>query len=53
MAIKYRQQAQIVLLFFSKILKIQIFIGIWIQHEKCIQMSTNKHSIGSMVLESP
>ena len=24
---------------------------IWIQHEKCIQMSTNKPSIGSVVLE--
>ena len=24
---------------------------IWIQHEKCIQMSTNKPSIGSVVLK--
>ena len=24
---------------------------IWIQHDKCIQMSTNKPSIGSVILE--
>ena len=27
------------------------FYHIWIQHEKCIQMSTNKPSIGALILE--
>ena len=37
---------------FSKFLKIKNFnCHIWIKHEKCIQMSTNKPSIGSVVLE--
>ena len=39
-------------LIFLKILKIQISIAIiWIQYEKCIQMSTNKHNFGAVVTE--
>ena len=50
--IECRLQDKIFNFFFSKILEIQIDIyHIWIQHAKCIQMSTNKPSIGSVVLE--
>ena len=39
--------------FFKEMLKFDIFIAlfIWIQHEKYIQMGTNKPSIGLVVLE--
>ena len=37
---------------FGKAYKFHIFIdNIWIKHEKCIQMSTGKSSVGPVVLE--
>ena len=36
---------------FSSSLKLNFHYHIWIQREKCIQMSTNKPSIGSVVLK--
>ena len=32
-------------------IEITVYHHIWIQHKKCIQMSTNKPSIGILVLE--
>ena len=37
--------------FFTNFWNSNIYCHIWIQHEKCIQMSTNKPSIGAVVLE--
>ena len=46
-----RRQVQIVQLFSKNSQNSNFHSYIWIQHEKCIQMSTNKPSIGPVVLE--
>ena len=48
--VECRRQTNIFLLF-QKLSKIKFSLPYWIQHEKCIQMSTNKPSIGVVVLE--
>ena len=48
--VERRRQTNIFLLF-QKLSKIKFSLPYWIQHEKCIQMSTNKPSIGVVVLE--
>ena len=49
--VQCRQQVKNVNKFFNIFLKFTFSCYIWIQHEKCIQMSTNKPSTGSMDLE--
>ena len=46
-----KRQNQNVFTFFKNSWNSNFRYHVWIQHNKCIQMSTNKPSIGSVVLE--